>query len=54
MTEKARLRMTLHHSVNFLPTFMIKASKIKARALILQALTPYMDYKMIEELGEGS
>ena len=35
MTEKARLRMTLHHSVNFLPTFMIKASKIKARALIL-------------------
>ena len=54
MTEKARLRMTLHHSVNFLPTFMIKPSKFKARAIILEALTPYMDYKMIEELGEGS
>lgn len=35
ITEKARLRMTLHHSVNFLPTFIIQPSKIKARAIIL-------------------
>lgn len=47
MTEKAKLRMSLHHTMQFLPLTMKNAAVVKAKAHLLEFLTPYMDFRML-------
>jgi hypothetical protein len=54
MTEKARLRMCLHHTMQFIPLVQRDSNVNKAKMVLLEILTPFMDYRMIEELGKNS
>lgn len=54
MTEKAKLRMCLHHTLQFLPLTMKNAAVVRAKALLFTFLTPYMDFRMIQTVGNYS
>lgn len=54
MTEKAKFRMCLHHTLQFLPLTMKNAAVVKAKALLFTSLTPYMDFRMIQTVGSYS
>lgn len=55
MTHQARMRMVLHHTLHFVPkTTLRDTSIIKARNMLREFMTPFMDYRMVEELGANS
>ena len=47
MTEKARLRMCLHHTLQFIPLVQRKNTVFTAKKVLLEMFTPIMDFKMI-------
>ncbi len=47
MTQKARLRMNFHHTLQFLPTVMRGNAIKEAKKVLLEALTPYMNYRIV-------
>lgn len=46
--------MCLHHTMQFIPLLQRKTTIKQAKQVLLESLTPYMDYRMIEEIGEYS
>lgn len=54
MTEKAKLRMSLHHTMQFLPLSIKNAAVAKAKAQLLDFLTPYMDFRMVQTVAKYS
>lgn len=54
MTEKAKLRMSLHHTIQFLPLTMKNAAVVKAKAQLFDFLTPFMDFRMVQTVAKYS
>lgn len=52
MTEKAKLRMSLHHTMQFLPLAMKDAAVVKAKTQLFDFLTPYMDFRMVQTVAK--
>jgi hypothetical protein len=54
MTEKARLRMVMLHSLQLMPLFIRPTAVTEAKRTILEGLVPFMDFRMMEELLSNS
>ena len=54
MTEKARSRMVMFHSLQFLPLLIWPTTIKKAKKTLYEGLMPFMDFRMLEELLSNS
>lgn len=54
MTEKARLRMNMHHTMQFIPLLLRGSNVTKAKSLLLDFLTPFMDFKTVLDVCDSS
>lgn len=46
--------MNMFHSLQFLPSFIRKTAVKRSKESVFNALTPYMDFRTIQELGANS